>query len=44
MILALVVLLLVLAVVGGVTVHPLLFLLALLAVLLFVADRGRTVP
>ncbi len=44
MILALVVLLLVLAVVGGVTVHPLLFLLALLAVLVFVADRGRAVP
>ena len=44
MIFALVVLLLVLAVVGGVTVHPLLFLLALLAVLVFVADRGRTVP
>lgn len=44
MILALVVLLLVLAVVGGVTVHPLLFLLALLAVVVFVADRGRTVP
>jgi hypothetical protein len=44
MILALVVLLLVLAVVGGVTVHPLLFLIALLAVLVFVADRGRTVP
>jgi hypothetical protein len=44
MILALVVLLLVLAVVGGVSVHPLLFLIALLAVLVFVADRGRTVP
>jgi hypothetical protein len=44
MIFALVVLLLVLAVLGGVTVHPLLFLLALLAVLVFVADRGRTVP
>ncbi len=44
MILALVVLLLVLAVVGGVTVHPLLFLLALLAVFVFVADRGRAVP
>ena len=44
MILALIVLLLVVAVVGGVTVHPLLFLLALLAVLVFVADRGRTVP
>ena len=44
MLFALAVLLLVLAVVGGVAIHPLLFLLALLAVLLFVADRGRTVP
>ena len=44
MIFALAVLLLILAVLGGVAVHPLLFLLALLAVLVFVADRGRTVP
>jgi hypothetical protein len=44
MIFALAVLLLVLAVVGGVAVHPLLFLLALLAVLVFVGDRGRAVP
>ncbi len=42
MLLTLVVILLVLAVVGGITVHPLLFLLALLAVLLFVGGRGRT--
>jgi len=44
MLLALVALLLVLAVVGGVAVHPLLFLLALLAVLVFVGGRGRAVP
>ena len=37
-------LLLVLAVVGGVAVHPLLFLLALLAVLVVVGGRGRAVP
>lgn len=44
MLVALIVLLLVLAVVGGLAVHPLLFLLALLAVLVFVGGRGRTVP
>jgi hypothetical protein len=44
MLVPLIVLLLVLAVVGGIAVHPLLFLLALLAVLVFVGGRGRTVP
>ncbi len=44
MLFALAVLLLVLAVVGGVAVHPLFFLLALLAVLVVVGGRGRTVP
>ena len=41
MLFALAVLLLVLAVLGGVAIHPLLFLLALLAVVVFVAGRGR---
>ena len=44
MLLALAGLLLVLAVVGGIAVHPLVFLLALLAVLAFFGGRGRTVP
>jgi hypothetical protein len=44
MLTALIVLVLVLALVGGVAVHPLLFLLALLAVLAFFGGRGRTVP
>jgi hypothetical protein len=44
MLVPLIVLLLVLAVVGGIAVHPLLFLLALLAVLVFFGGRGRTVP
>ena len=44
MLFALAALLLVLVVVGGVAVHPLLFLLALLAVLVFVGGRGRAVP
>ena len=47
MLFALVVILLVLALVGGIAVHPLLFLLALLALLAFFAGgrgRGRTVP
>ena len=39
MLLALAVLLLVLAVVGGVVVHPLLFLIAILAVLAFFGNR-----
>ena len=43
MLLALAVLLLVLAVVGGIAVHPLVFLLALFAVLAFFGGRGRTV-
>ena len=32
------------ALVGGIAVHPLLFLLALLALLVLFAGRGRTVP
>lgn len=44
MLVPLIVLLLVLAVVGGVAVHPLLFLLALVAVLMFFGARGRAVP
>ena len=44
MLFALAVLLLVLAVAGGIAIHPLLFLLALLAVLVLVGGRGRTVP
>jgi hypothetical protein len=43
MVLALAVSLLVLAVVGGVAIHPLLFLVALLAVVVFVGGRGRAV-
>ncbi len=43
MLVTLVIVLLVLAVVGGVAVHPLLFLLALLAVLMFFSGRGRSV-
>ena len=42
MLLALAVLLLVIAVVGGITIHPLLLLLALVAVLVFAGSR-RTV-
>jgi hypothetical protein len=45
MLIALVTILLVLALVGGIAVHPLLFLLALLALIAFFAGgRGRTVP
>jgi hypothetical protein len=45
MLIALVVILLVLALVGGIAVHPLLFLIAFLALLAFFAGgRGRTVP
>jgi hypothetical protein len=40
MLLALAVILLILAVIGGVTVHPLLFLIAILAVLAFFASRS----
>jgi hypothetical protein len=42
MLLALAVLLLVVAIVGGITIHPVLFLLALVAVLLLASSR-RTV-
>lgn len=45
MLLTLAVILLVLAVAGGVAVHPLLFLIALLALVAFLGGRGgRTVP
>ena len=44
MIMTLIVLLLVLALIGGIAVHPLLFLLALLALVVFFGGRGRTVP
>jgi hypothetical protein len=45
MLIALAVLLLVLALVGGIAVHPLLFLIALLALLVFLGGRGRaTIP
>ena len=45
MLITLVVVLLVLALVGGIAVHPLLFLLAALAVLVLFAGRGRrTIP
>ena len=42
MLMLLVAVLLVLALVGGIAVHPLLFLIALLAVLVFCGGRGRT--
>jgi hypothetical protein len=42
MLLALVVLLLVLAIAGGIAVHPLLFLIALLALVVFFSGRSRT--
>jgi hypothetical protein len=46
MLLTLAVILLVLALVGGVAVHPLLFLVAVLALLAFVGNgrAGRTIP
>lgn len=45
MLLTLAVILLVLAIVGGIAVHPLLFLIAVLALLAFFGGRGgRTVP
>jgi hypothetical protein len=40
MLIALAVILLILAVVGGIAIHPLLFLIALLAVLALVLSRG----
>jgi hypothetical protein len=43
LLLALAVILLLFALVGGVTVHPLLFLLAILAVLVFVGGRRGAV-
>ena len=42
MLMALVVLLLVLAIAGGIVIHPLLFLIALLAVIVLFTGRGRT--
>ncbi len=44
MLLALAVVLLVLAVLGGIVIHPLLFLLALIALALFFGGHRRTVP
>ena len=41
MLIALAVILLILAVIGGIAVHPLLFLIAILAVLALVAGRGH---
>jgi hypothetical protein len=43
MILALIVVLLALAIIGGIAIHPLLFLIALLAVLLFFGGRRGAV-
>jgi hypothetical protein len=43
MLVTLIIVLLVLALVGGIAVHPLLFLLALLALVVFVSGRGRSV-
>jgi hypothetical protein len=43
MLLTLVVILLVLALVGGIAVHPLLFLLAVLALVVFLGGRRRAV-
>jgi hypothetical protein len=43
MLVTLIVVLLVLALVGGIAVNPLLFLIALLAVLVFFTGRGRSV-
>jgi hypothetical protein len=43
MLVTLIVVLLVLALVGGIAVHPLLFLLALLALVVFFSGRGRSV-
>jgi hypothetical protein len=46
MLLTLAVILLVLALVGGIAVHPLLFLIAVLALLMFIGNgrHGRTIP
>ncbi len=43
MLVTLIVVLLVLALIGGIAVNPLLFLIALLAVLVFFTGRGRSV-
>ena len=43
MLVTIIVVLLVLALVGGIAVNPLLFLIALLAVLVFFTGRGRSV-
>ncbi len=43
MLVTLIIVLLVLALVGGIAVNPLLFLIALLAVLVFFTGRGRSV-
>ena len=44
MLLALALILLVIAIAGGIAIHPLLFLIAVLALLAFFGGRGRTVP
>lgn len=45
MLITLVIILVLLALIGGIAVHPLLFLILLAALLLFVMNgRGRTVP
>jgi len=43
MLVTIIIVLLVLALVGGIAVNPLLFLIALLAVLVFFTGRGRSV-
>jgi 4-amino-4-deoxy-L-arabinose transferase-like glycosyltransferase len=42
--LVLAIVLLVIAIAGGVIVHPILFALAILALVMFLMGRGRTVP
>ena len=42
MLLVLAVVLLIIAIAGGVVIHPLLFLIAILALLAFFSGRGRT--
>jgi hypothetical protein len=44
MLVALIAALLIIAIVGGIAIHPLLFLLALLALVVLFTGRGRTVP
>ena len=43
MLLVLAIVLLIIAIAGGVIIHPLLFVLALVALALFFSGRGRTV-